>query len=72
LTGLEWGQDLLADLFKDLCRVAHRILEVEDDVVDAGRAQRGEEAQNNVPTAAITEVDGLRRCVRVVSQIDVE
>ena len=66
LTGLEWRQDLPAHLLEDLGRVALAILEVQDDMMDASRAQRVEEAQNNVPTAAETEMDRFRRCVRVV------
>ena len=41
--GLELRQDLPANFFEDLARTALAILEVEDDVVDPGRTERGEE-----------------------------
>src|SRR4051812_2410571 len=72
LAGLELRKDLLADLVEDLGRVARAVLEVEDHVMDAGRAQPVEEAEYDVAAATDAEVDRLRRLVRVVAQIDVE
>ena len=72
LTGLELRQDLLADLFEDLRRFARAVLEVEDDVVDADRAQPVEEAEYDVPAATDAQVDRLGRSIRVIGQVDVE
>jgi hypothetical protein len=72
LTGFELGQDLLANFFEVLGCVTLAILEIEDDMVYASRTQRSKELEHDIPTAAETEVEWLRRGVRVVSQINVE
>jgi hypothetical protein len=54
-------QDLLADLFEDLGRVPRAVLEVEDHVIDPGRAQRVKKAENDITAAAKAQVDGRRQ-----------
>jgi hypothetical protein len=57
---------------KHLARAAGAVVEVQDHVMDAARANRDEEVEQGFATATEPEMNGLRRVIRIRVQMDVE